>query len=1318
MPEQLTFAAGLDANTPADKLPDGFIQSGSNIDFSLEAGAARVRRGTVMQASIGAAVRGLVRHYTDPGLGASPYYAFTPTTVYRSTDGVAYSSIATGLQATDDFASTNHKNFTYIASGTTFIKDDSTTTYEWAAQSPTTAPTIVLETLTGITVTSTWSVAEGTGTTASGTATATADSTTFRARIDSATVTSNLNVNGAFTIGDYGVDYLEISFSEPKDIIRISRDYSINDANFTSYWHTEMDLEDRDFDDAFPDSLVLINGQPEEDTGVPVDDDTRQLAISRARRHTRAPHSRTSLAKNQFNAWGVARSKFELIGPNLVAGWTNIGAARVIVEAKTAVVVKIRNWLINGVQDYPLNDPEVGYSWWETWARITDGVIVWESGLGSASTRTKAQAARALVTLNGTATGTAHGFTHRLIYRQGGLLPAPYRVGTFTGTTTGTFTDTGNDVLVLMRNQKATVGIRTSLPIGLDALSDEAYQSRVFGGYGNHLIWCLPGNPDSFPIASEATVSHQGDNIYRILVWSPSLVIVNRDSVFEMAGSIFEGQDQNWILQRSSSRHGAGARHACIKTPFGILLVNQDGLYMYTPSQGVDEPIEWANERLRPAFEGYGTADPAALDGSRVPAINLSYLRNSVATYRDGKIYLGMPTGNGTEFPNTLFILDMLTKRVWHYSYPWSFRSIMWSRQENGLFFGGADGYIYRGEIGVNDSIGTAGQGVVWGMRSRAWTAPSDTLLENISVERRGGMTVKAIYDGTSTATTSVLTGTGRNWLTPALNGTIANKVEFDFSGTNSDNPATLYNIAWDALSEPVRVQFYRTPHFDNNYKGEKLWDVHYADLAIVDFGTNTETVTGTVTGTVYVDNTAILTNSYICPPTGRQIHPKAFPFDTYGDVGHTVYTCAAGTRFKLWETSYEVRNEPPRITNYQSDIQSLEEQICDAIDIDINPLGTVFSTAFVDNTAVQTATWIGTKRQSYTWALPNELYGRTIHANHVAQGGGLLKHYKTWFHLRPEPDRWQNFVTDKESGDESFFSAVDCDLNCLGNTVLGTAMVDNTAVNTFTFTGTQRQSYVNALAEDTYGRTAWMIYNVSGGARAKHYKTWWHKEAEPDRLTLVQWGPQTFPSSSIIKTWVAELNPLGTATGTIIVEGTAVSTQTFVGTRRQTYNVGLPNITVGGDVDVLYTNATRLKHYSTFLEAEAKPFSKTTWLMTYKKVGGASQLDFARFYELDAEPQSGTATITSIWDIDGVAFQTNTLTFTGREWKTRQPFLPGGRGSIFQQRLSSSQNFRVWHSSMDVYRVGRKGVSFVSITGTPEEPFKLPLELPQPRVD
>jgi hypothetical protein len=666
---------------------------------------------------------------------------------------------------------------------------------------------------------------------------------------------------------------------------------------------------------------------------------------------------------------------------------------------------------------------------------------------------------------------------------------------------------------------------------------------------------------------------------------------------------------------------------------------------------------------------------------------------------------------------------------------------------------------------------------------------------------------------GTLTNTSS------KDWLTPALSGTVTNNVAFKFTGTQAytTNLTTtdthfqqsIYNIQWDSLVEPKRVSYWRTEHDVNGWDGEKIWDVHFADIEKCLTGTAT---TGTVTAVIYVDNTAVKTASYV-GAAGREIYPTSIPVNSVGDVAYTVYTAGSGIVFKHWKTSFVARNEPPRISAYKTDIESLEENMCDAVDVDLDPNGTVTSTVFVDGTSVGTYTWTGTGRQSYTHsfsatsATPWGLYGRTLYAIHngsnfkhyktwfhlrpepdrwdtfrtdmesleenscdgmdvdidprgtvlstvyvdstavgtytcsgtgrqsytFALPGGTtaphglfgrtlfcihngtnFKHYKTWFHLRPEPDRWTNFLSDRQSENEQFWQTFECDIDPLGGTVYATVVVDNTAVGTFTMTGNGRQSYPWAIAEDNYGRTIYSTYTCSGTGKFKHYRTWFEGTPEPDRLSFVQLGSKMYPSDQNLRTWITDLNPLGTCSGVLYIDNTAVSTETFIGTKRQVYRVGLDVTsalalrTAAYEIDVVYYAVgagAKIKHYDTQFETEPKPFGKKTWSIIYKKVGGATQLDLARFWSFDIEvPSSGTATITSAWDIDGEEFQIGTFTCTGTRWRDRIAFEPGARGYLFQQRLYSSTAVHVWKSNIDIMRVGIKGLSRQTIPGTPQQ--------------
>jgi len=666
-----------------------------------------------------------------------------------------------------------------------------------------------------------------------------------------------------------------------------------------------------------------------------------------------------------------------------------------------------------------------------------------------------------------------------------------------------------------------------------------------------------------------------------------------------------------------------------------------------------------------------------------------------------------------------VFVLDFRTEQVHVYNYPFTISCLFWDFVLNRLFAGTTDGKVMRLETGSADTT-TAGATVpiTYTLISRAMTTPMDMVLENISVEHKGGTsTVYAIYDGTGSASLGTMTNVIKDWISPSMLGTIGNNVAFKFTGAQNTSSAqeALYGIQWDALVEPKRITFWKTEDDINTYDGEKIWDVHFADMEIC--GTGTSTTVGTVTATIYVDNTAVKTASYV-GPADRDIYPTSLPVNSLGDVAYTVYRAGSGVEFKLWKTTFLARNEPPRITEYKTDIESLEEQICDAMDVDLDPNGTVTSTVYVDNVAVGTYTTIGTSgRISYSHALPggttapHGLYGRTLFVIH---NGTNFKHYKTWFHLRPEPDRLTNYMSDRESGNERFLQTFECDVDPLGGTLYGIVVVDNTAVATYTMTGSGRKSYPWAFPEDIYGRTVYTTYTMSGSGRFKHYRTWYEGSDEPDRLGLVQFGPQMFPSDQNLRTWVTDLNVLGTCTGVLYVDNTAVATETFIGTKREVYRRGLDITsalalrTAAYEIDVVYTPigiGAKMKHYDTKFETEPKPFGKKTWSIVYKKVGGATQLDLARFWSFDIEtPNSGTATITVAWDIDGDEYQVGTYTTTGSRWRDRIAFNPGARGYLFQQRLLSDTAIHVWKSNIDMIRVGIKGLSRITIPGTPTE--------------
>ena len=1214
----ISFGGGVDAASPPHLISQEHVQTATNIDFSFEKGAARTRRGCTRSAVVStlttsnANINTLYRSYKN-AIDTSPWYVSAGDFLYRGANLSTLTQLSSSSAGADSRVGiTKYRGFTYLSRdvGTLAIKDNGTSATDWVKQAPATGPTITVSTLAALAVlsTGTWisPIAEGTMVTlSSSTITATTDPTTFRIRIQAPLDTTNLNTNGASTIGLYGFDSLKIASDKPSALIKVSRDYSIGDSDFTSYWHTEISSFDRLT--ASQDPQVLDRGGPPQPWM-----ELPAFGIESVGGSVQVPISAADLTI--FHEWVVPRTQFEFVGAGSIqpSGWAAVHAVRVIFEFSEAASIAAKDWKIYGAEDYPLTDIQIGYRFWETWGEVNAaGDVIGESAPSPESTPFFVQGARALLVSTASPTGSVHGITHRLFYEQGGLVIGDaYRIGSLTLTAgTQTFTHSRKDLDVLADNfilDRDVLG-RSTFPNNVVTVS-EPFQDRIFVGRINEILWSAPGRGDVFPDLSQAFVSHEGDEVQGLIVWPPGLVIVNRDSVYELYGNVFEGDTQDWVLQRSGSRHGSKAARTIVKTPFGIPLLDYDGLYLYTPGQGVDSPVPWVDQQLGDVWKGGAASDPATAKGSRVPYLNKSFINSSCATYAQSRLYLGLPTGTNTA-PSTLFVIDPVAQATWWYTYPFNFYSLFWDMADDSLYAGTTDGKVMKLETGLVDQ-NTAGTntGIPFSIKTREWTTSGDTVLENIALEHKGGTaTLTGLYDG-ATSTLGTLTSSTKGYFRASQAAQIANNVSFTVSGTSSDTQVELYNISFDAIKEPPKIRHFKTEHTDNGYPGEKSWDVVYYDLAAVG--------TGTITAIEVIDNTNVMTNTItrtLPGDSGHDIYQFAFPVETFGDIAYTTFTAApTGTNvaaeFKLWGVRYSARNEPPRITSYKTDVQSLEEQICDAIDMDINPLGTATAVVYVDNVVVTTATFTGTKQQSFTASIPVDTYGRTIYAIIT---GATFKHYKTWFHLRPEPDRWSEFETDIKS----------------------------------------------------------------------------------------------LPSNSVVKTWVAILNPLGTCTGTLFVNGTATATQTFTGTIRHTYETGLTNLTVGKTLKVRYTTASgqRFKHYETDYETQAEPFAKKTWVMVYNKVGGATRLDMARFYSLDIEAV-GTATVTSTWKTDGRAITTQTHTFTNREYKDGLELPPDARGYIFQQELTSTQDFQVWRSNLDIHRIGIKGFSRVTFPGTPRD--------------
>ena len=1161
---QANFGGGINAQAAPHLIGENEVALATNVDFSLEWGALVCRRGSVYFTTPGAQPISLIlRNYngSQGSLDSSLWYVVENGTngFYRGTSSTAFTQISAGDSAGSNGQGVAYKAHTYLANGTVAIRDNGTNAYPWVLPQPPqiymqvtqqTAPFYIGSGTGGFSGTWTATTSGGSFIAAAGTpilntfTNGTLGTQTSSGIVAIATVIGSKVANfygtvtqtiqntdfsqpwqftlpvqgGTFygsssytinSIGEFGVDYMQIGFSNPNAVLGISIDYSIGDTSFTNYWHAQANIGD--LQSGVPDSISqFLSQQGNNSYQSYLDSQLAKIDAKNPRPRSgglggKVAASLVQSLPNGIMTWAVPRTNYQLIGTYAFGGnstgWESINAIRLSVQTsdQTAVIFGTpRTW---GDRVHCLSDTVNGFTWFQTYAIVENGVIVAESApsVGATpsgtSTDTRSFLGQFVSALLNIGTVTAsQGITHRILYRQGGFLNDAYAVDMFPigSASAGTLAfDYAYPDMSLITGGTMTRSLWSSWP-GVNAIS-EPFQERIFLGSQNKLYWSTPGNPSQIEADSGVTVSNQGDPIQALLSWD-RLIIVNNNSVYEIDGSVWEGANQDWTLRKSGSRRGSAASKTCIKTPYGILLFSYDGLSLYTPGFGVDQSLDWVYEKIGDAWRGTSSNAPAAQKG-RILAINPSAISQSCAVYADNKIYLAVPTGTNSVGCDTIFVLDMSNKIVSGlFQLDESIQSMYYDYAGNRLVYGATTGDFIQFEVGQVDRVSHP---IVWSAQTRAWSTQQDLVLENLNIEALAGTGVEkfyAIVDNTSTSTLGTATSTDKKWYTTPLLGTIGNNVQFKFVGTQSGAGAqsAIYQINWDSQIQPTRNPYYKSEPTDAGIKGEKIWDVNLVEIEA--YGTSG------IRAVTFVDNVAVSTYTISSPMSvshqpfpfpyntsatgtlagnGPVLIPITLPAETYGNIAYTTFVSLGNdTTFKLWNNYYNVRPEPPRVTSYVTDRITLPtDNYVKTWLSELNPLsGIVTGTLFIDGVATATSQFSGSHRQVFEVGLPNVTTGKEFHILYTSSTP-----FKYWdrkqsnLELEPKPfykTTW--LVTYKKLGgvtqvDMARFFALDIEAP-LGVLLTNTWIIDGTIFSTNTFT----LSNFNAGENDSLGR----VYN------------------------------------------------------------------------------------------------------------------------------------------------------------------------------------------------------------------------------------------------
>ena len=139
---QVSFGGGLNAVVVPHLLTEGEVASAADVDFSISAGAASARRGSVLLNVVNSSTNGfgvITRNYngTNSSLDTSPWYwicgsgtgPFMKAT-FGTNGTFTQTQIGSGASSANASLATTYQNFTYLANGSKAYRNDGTNTWE------------------------------------------------------------------------------------------------------------------------------------------------------------------------------------------------------------------------------------------------------------------------------------------------------------------------------------------------------------------------------------------------------------------------------------------------------------------------------------------------------------------------------------------------------------------------------------------------------------------------------------------------------------------------------------------------------------------------------------------------------------------------------------------------------------------------------------------------------------------------------------------------------------------------------------------------------------------------------------------------------------------------------------------------------------------------------------------------------------------------------------------------------------------------------------------------------------------------------------
>lgn len=218
------------------------------------------------------------------------------------------------------------------------------------------------------------------------------------------------------------------------------------------------------------------------------------------------------------------------------------------------------------------------------------------------------------------------------------------------------------------------------------------FDGNCFIAIDNKLRWCIPKQPEYWPVANEVEIRSKQFPILAMEFHGGLLHVLTAREIHQVQGT----GGSSFLPVPLKASTGTKGKNAVVSVRgFGLVHVGSDALWNFNGA--VDKRFIF--DRFSPIFRGEAT--------NGIPGINRSQLSKIILEQWQGSLYFCYPSA-GNAAPDSILKINMETGRVQYYTYELGFTAVVVDETNDRLLIGDEDGRIIQIEdLDVSQDLGS-----------------------------------------------------------------------------------------------------------------------------------------------------------------------------------------------------------------------------------------------------------------------------------------------------------------------------------------------------------------------------------------------------------------------------------------------------------------------------------------------------------------------------------------------------------------------------------------------------------------------------------